>query len=67
LYWAVDKGLFHVTKVLLDASANTEIANKVEFALTETLFFLFLLQIGLTLCRDHFQWQISTNSEARVG
>jgi len=31
LYWAVDKGLFHVTKVLLDASANTEIANKVTY------------------------------------
>ena len=29
LYWAVDKGLFHVTKLLLDTSANTEIANKV--------------------------------------
>jgi len=29
LYWAVDKGLLHVTKALLDASANTEIANKV--------------------------------------
>jgi len=29
LYWAVEKGLMHVTKALLDSSANTEIATKV--------------------------------------
>ena len=29
LYWAVEKGLMHVTRALLDSSANTEIPTKV--------------------------------------